>query len=108
MAVVTGLRQGELLGLRWSDVDLEAGTLTIRHALQRIDGQLQLVETKTPRSRRTVPLPELALRALRTAQDAPMVGTHLFTTTSGGPLDGTAVTKEFVRAAQAAGLATPV
>ena len=70
VAVVTGLRQGELLGLRWSDVDMTAGTLTVRHSLQRVDGTLQLVEPKTPRSRRTVPLPELALRALRTRRTA--------------------------------------
>jgi integrase len=104
VAVVTGLRQGELLGLRWSDVDLSAGTLTVRHALQCVDGRLQLVETKTPRSRRTVPLPELALRALRTAQDGPIVGTHLFTTPSGGPLYPNAVLREFYAVTAAAGL----
>ena len=63
VAVGTGLRQGELLGLRWSDVDLSAGTLTVRQSLQRVDGKLTAVETKTARSRRTVPLPELALSA---------------------------------------------
>ena len=104
VAVTTGLRQGELLGLRWSDVDLTAGTLTVRHALQRVDGRLQLVETKTPRSRRTVPLPDLALRALRTAQEGRMVGTHLFTTPSGSPLYGTAVYRDFLDVTEAAGL----
>jgi len=104
IAVVTGLRQGELLGLRWSDIDLATGTLTVRHALQRVNGRLQLVETKTPRSRRTIPLPELAVRALRRAQDGPMVGTHLFTTPSGSPLYGTAVYRDFLDATDAAGL----
>lgn len=107
VAIVTGLRQGELLGLRWSDLDLRAGTLTVRHALQRVDGKLQLVETKTARSRRTIPLPELALEALRqlrTAQDGSIVGTHLFTTPSGGPLYGTAAWRAFMDAAELAGL----
>ena len=104
VAVVTGLRQGELLGLRWSDVDMTAGTLTVRHSLQRVDGRLQLVEPKTPRSRRTVPLPELALRALRAAQDGPMIGTHLFTTPDGSPLYGTAVYRDFLDVTAAAGL----
>lgn len=104
IAVVTGLRQGELLGLRWSDVHMTAGTLTVRHSLQRVDGRLQLVETKTSRSRRTLPLPELALRALRTARDGPMIGTHLFTTASGSPLYGTAVYRDFLAATAAAGL----
>lgn len=105
VAVVTGLRQGELLGLRWSDVDLAAGTLTVRHALQRVDGRLQLVETKTPRSRRTIPLPELALRALRTAQETPIGSLYVFTASNGSPLDGNNVTKRFQ--AIAAGLGLP-
>lgn len=104
VAVSTGLRQGELLGLRWSDVNLSAGTLTVRHALQRVDGRLQLVETKTAKSRRTIPLSDLALQALRTAQDGPIIGTHLFTTPAGGPLYGTAVYREFRAVTEAAGL----
>ena len=36
LAVATGVRQGEVLGLRWEDVDLAAGQLVVRHALQRI------------------------------------------------------------------------
>jgi integrase len=107
LAIGTGLRQGELLGLRWSDVDLVAGTLTVRQALQRVDGRMTAVETKTPRSRRTVPLPDLALEALRAhkaAQDGPVVGTYIFTTASGGPLYGTAVYRDFMAATEAAGL----
>ena len=64
-AVATGLRQGELLGLRWSDVDLEAlGTLTVRHTLQR--GTRTLAEPKTDRARRIVPLPRRGIDALTT------------------------------------------
>ena len=33
LAVTTGLRQGELLGLKWDDIDLEVGTLQVRHTL---------------------------------------------------------------------------
>ncbi len=36
MALAVGLRQGEALGLQWEDVDLESGTLRVRHTLQRI------------------------------------------------------------------------
>ena len=47
MAVTAGLRQGELLGLRWEDVDLEAGTLQVRRALSEArSGRL----FETPRS----------------------------------------------------------
>jgi len=45
VALGVGLRQGEILGLRWSDVDLDGGTLTVRHALARIDGRGHLGRT---------------------------------------------------------------
>ena len=60
-----GLRLGEALGLSWSDVDLDNGRLTIRHALQRSDKQFVLVEPKSDSSRRTVILPAVAISALR-------------------------------------------
>ena len=64
-ALGTGLRQGELLGLRWEDVDLDAGRLRVRHTLARVDGKLVLLEPKTERSRRTVMLPAVVIEALR-------------------------------------------
>jgi integrase len=63
LALATGARQGELLGLRWEDVDLEAGRLAIRHTLSRIDGSLG--DPKTARGRRTVPLPPFVVTSLR-------------------------------------------
>jgi len=62
LAVHTGLRQGELLGLRWRDVDLEAGWLEVNATLTR-GGQRQ--PPKTPDSRRRVKLSDTAQRALR-------------------------------------------
>jgi hypothetical protein len=41
VALAVGLRLGEALGPRWEDVDLQAGTLTVRQALQRIEWKLQ-------------------------------------------------------------------
>jgi integrase len=38
VALSCGLRRGEMLGLQWADVDLETGTLSVRHALQRFGG----------------------------------------------------------------------
>jgi len=70
-----GLRQGELLGLRWQDVDLEKRTVTIAQSLQRIGRKrhegdkrkstLRFVEPKTDRSRRTLALPDFITTALR-------------------------------------------
>src|SRR5436305_136574 len=52
LALTTGMRQGELLGLRWGDVDFKAGTLAVRRALQWQRGTgLVFTEPKTPRSR---------------------------------------------------------
>jgi integrase len=115
VALAVGLRSGEALGLRWSDVNLDDGTLSVRHALQRVDGRLVLVEPKTPRSRRTLALPataQLALRGHRARQDAErqLAGSRwqehdlVFTSTIGTPLDGTAVTKRFQRLLASAGL----
>lgn len=59
VALALGLRQGEALGLQWPDLDLEAGTVTIRRALQRQTGKgLVLVEPKSRAGRRTIMLPE--------------------------------------------------
>ena len=72
--MTTGVRLGELCGLQWPDVDLAAGTLTVRRALAR-DGAngWALAEPKTTRSRRTIPLAAAARSALedqRARQDA--------------------------------------
>lgn len=64
-ALGSGLRLGELLGLRWEDVDLDAATLTVSYALVRIDGQYQLDDPKTARSRRLVALPAFVVESLR-------------------------------------------
>src|SRR5262249_25084312 len=65
LALTTGLRRGELLALRWEDLDLSSRQLRVRQALQRADGKLRIVEPKTSTSRRTVVLPKLAIRHLR-------------------------------------------
>ncbi len=65
LAVTTGMRQGELLGLRWEDVDLERGVLRVRHTLTRVRGKVFLGEPKTPKSRRSVKLTATAVEALR-------------------------------------------
>ena len=64
-ALTLGLRRGELLGLRWSDVDFEGGTLTVRQTVLRVDGQLRFNRPKTDRSLRTVPVPGPTLERLR-------------------------------------------
>ena len=70
IALSTGLRRGEVLGLRWQDVDLTARQLFVRQAVQRVDGRLQMVGPKTHRSTRPIPLapisaPQVGLKVER-------------------------------------------
>jgi integrase len=65
LALCLGLLRGELLGLRWDDIDLEAGTLEVVQTLQRVGGVLRFIRPKTDGSARTVPLPPLCIDALR-------------------------------------------
>lgn len=75
-ALGLGLREGEVLGLRWSDVDLEAGVLRVSHALQWIrpagerGAAPHLVEPKSSTSRRALSLPAPVADALRTHRKA--------------------------------------
>jgi integrase len=65
LAVTTGLRRGELLGLRWEDVDLERDRLRVGRALVREGGRHELGETKTRRGRRLVSLTPRTMNALK-------------------------------------------
>ncbi|MCQ8190645.1 tyrosine-type recombinase/integrase [Streptomyces rugosispiralis] len=64
LAVRIGLWRGEVLGLRWKDVDLTDGTVTIRQTLQRVGGELLIAAPKTQRSARRVALPAECVTAL--------------------------------------------
>jgi integrase len=112
LAATTGLRQGELLGLTWSDVRVDAAaSLTVRRSLARSYSSTgwALAEPKTPRSRRTVNLPRAgvdALHAAKAAQDRAKATAGdawqdrdglVFTDTVGRPLRGTNVTRDFQR-----------
>jgi integrase len=66
LAVTTGLRQGEALGLRWRDVQLAApASVAVRKPQKRIDGEWVYGDPKSRKSRRSVPLPKVAADALK-------------------------------------------
>jgi integrase len=65
VAIAMGLRASEALGLRWEDIDLQAGTLTVRYQLARRGGEFLLEEPKSATSSRTVALPRFAATALQ-------------------------------------------
>jgi integrase len=64
LLVMLGLRRSEACGLTWEHVDFEAQTLRIAQTVQRVDGKLRELPTKTRQSNRTVPLPSRCLYAL--------------------------------------------
>jgi integrase len=65
LGAATGARRGELLALRWADLDLEAGTARIWRSLQLVNGRLRVKETKTRAGDRTVGLGPSTVAALR-------------------------------------------
>jgi len=100
LALTTGMRRGEILGLQWGDIDLTTTPtrLRVRRNLQRIGGRLQTGEPKSAKGRRTITLSNLAMAALashraRQAKERLAAGElwqdhqYVFTTTTGSPVD---------------------
>ena len=115
LGALTGMRRGELLGLRWSDLDLDQGWLSVRQALVVVDRQVQVSQPKTARGRRLIALDPgtiAALRAHRTQQakerlvlgPAWSAGELVFTREDGQPLHPDWFRRRFERRARRAGL----
>ena len=68
LALTTGMRRGEICGLRWRDIDFGAARLSVRQTLNSVEYGLVFGEPKSARSRRSVPLPDLAIEHLRRQQ----------------------------------------
>lgn len=66
LAAWGGLREGEVCGLRWSDVDLDAGMVSIQRVIEQVEGgELHIEPPKTEASAGSVPLPSQAIEILR-------------------------------------------
>jgi integrase len=116
LALHTGLRKGELLGLRWEDLNLNAGTAAIRRTLQRTSaGGLATLPTKTRASERRIALPTRCVQSLKRHHEQQQgereaAGTawqpngHVFTTAQGGSIDPTNLTGTFNTLLRKAGL----
>ncbi|MBP2340162.1 integrase [Saccharothrix coeruleofusca] len=110
-----GLRRGEALGLRWSDVDLVDGKVTVSKALHRVDGKLVLDDVKTEASAATVPLPAPLVAVLR-RHKAVQAGEKLaagpkwqanglvFTTPHGTPIEPRNINRTFAALCEKAGV----
>ncbi|MGH9063501.1 MAG: site-specific integrase [Acidimicrobiales bacterium] len=113
--LLLGLRPGELCGLTWDDVDLDAGLLHVRRARLHEPAGMRLGPTKTSRSVRTLDMPSLVVAGLRThrARQAaereaagPAWQDHnlVFTTTVGTPIDRWSLRRRFTALTEAADL----
>lgn len=113
----TGLRRGEALGLRWSDLDLDAGRASIRQALTAVGYDLTFAPPKTPRSRRSVALDSETVSVLRSHRKRRLEarmrwgaawhdesGDLVFTKENGEPLHPDYVSKRFAKLVEASEL----
>ena len=98
LAIHTGMRQGEMLALRWQDVDMENAVVSVRRTLTRNGGKVAFGEPKTKKSRRSIRLTPQAVEALRShlerqLRDMEILGDRyqdqglVFTTDTGGPIN---------------------
>jgi len=108
LLLLYGMRRGEVLGLRWQDIDSDTEVIRVRQQIQRIQGELHVGPLKTRAGRRDLPLIGLATDALtarREAQDADRiklgrswVDTGLvFTTRTGRPIEPRNLVRSFTR-----------
>ncbi len=116
LALACGPRAGELVGLKWEDVDLTRGTVQIRRTLQRLRGQgIVESEPKTDRARRQVSLPKPVVEALkrwkvRQIEERLIAGEtwqdsgYLFTTCKGSPIEPRNLHRDFTRKTERLGL----
>ena len=99
----TGLRRGELLGLKWTDIDWNAGTLSIQRQIQRIKGVVQETALKTRNAYRTIALPEDTLAILKQRKKQ-ITSPYIFPSPTGGIMEPGAVRKKLKRILKRAGL----
>jgi integrase len=116
LLVTVGLRSGEGIGLQWSDVDVERGTITVRRSLQRQrEAGITFVDPKTKTSRRNIHLPEGTAEAVRRHRQRQVAQRLLagaswqdqdlvFCRWDGGPLEPSGVAQRFHRLLRKAGL----
>ncbi|MFD9396524.1 tyrosine-type recombinase/integrase [Streptomyces sp. NPDC060000] len=114
LAIAMGLRRGELVGLRWTDVDLDKRVLYVRQQTQRRRGVLYDDDTKNRRNR-ALPLPAMCIAPLRWHRMRQLAakqrageswddGGYVFATRNGRPVEPRNMYRSFTRVAQSAGL----
>jgi integrase len=115
LVALRGLRRGEAAGLRWTDLDLDTGTLTVTGQLQQLGGRIVAGPPKTDAGRRVIALDKPTIAALREHQlrqqaERAAAGTrwaqtgYVFTTQTGNPVGPDRMTRLFRKLVVASGL----
>ena len=86
LELATGLRRGELLGLKWEDIDLEHGDLRVRRQIARINGRVVEAPLKTKNAYRTLPLAEDTISILEEQKKKVGSSPWVFPSATGGPI----------------------
>ena len=101
--LATGLRRGELLGLKWQDIDWKNGIIKVRRQVARVDGQIKEAPLKTKNSYRTVTISQQAIEVLK-AQKKKTNDTYVFPSPNGGPISPDSVNNMLKRVLERAGI----
>ena len=104
LELATGLRRGELLGLKWEDVDLERGDLRVRRQVSRINGEVVEAPLKTKNAYRTLPLAEDTVSVLKEQRRKGGNSPWVFPSPNGGPISPDSVLHMLHRVLKRAGL----
>ena len=104
LELATGLRRGELLGLKWEDIDLEHGDLRVRRQIARINGQVVEAPLKTKNAYRTLPLAEDTISILKEQKKRVGSSPWVFPSATGGPISPDSVLHMLHRVLKRAGL----
>lgn len=102
--LATGLRRGELLGLKWEDVDLKNGSLRVQRQVARINGEIVEAPLKTKNSYRTLPLSADAVEVLKEQRKKNSGSPYVFSSPTGGPISPDSVLHMLHRVLKRAGL----
>lgn len=105
LELATGLRRGEILGLKWTDVDFKASTIKVQRQILRLDGVVQEAPLKTKNSYRVVTIGDDTVKILKTkkANDAGR-SEYVFPSPTGGPISPDSVNNMLHRVLERAGI----